>query len=162
MLAGAACAGLAVVLLVIAIALNAQALAVEDGIVDDEAIGPWILAIIAAVLASGLAVRAVRAPHRRGVVGSIVLMACAGVLALIGAILAIAQPAVFNAGYGCLGSSAAWLAVQMRPTPATCGYLIPAADTALFYPAALAGVGAAVLGGVGAAATFAGRNRRPT
>ena len=162
MLAGAACAGLAAVVLVGAIALNSQALAVENGIVSDDAIGPWLLGILAAALAGVLAVRALRAPHRRGVALSVVLGACASALGAIGAVLAIAQPAVFNAGYGCLGSSSAWLAVEVRPTPATCGYLIPAADTALFYPAAYAGVAAAILGGVGAAATFAGRTRRPT
>lgn len=149
-------------LLVVAIALNMQALDAEDGIVPDEAFGPWAMAIFAALVASALAVRAVRQPHRHGVTGSVVLASVASVLAIVGSVLVIAQPAVFNAGYGCLGSSAPWLAVQMRPTPATCGYLIPAADTALFYPAAFAGVGAAVLGGLGAAATFAGRTRRPT
>jgi hypothetical protein len=50
----------------------------------------------------------------------------------------------------------------MRPSPATCGYLIPSADDSLFYPAAFAGFGAAALGLASAFLALASRTRRPT
>ena len=81
---------------------------------------------------------------------------------VIGGVLVIGEPAAFNAGYGCLGSADVWLAVATRPSPATCGYLIPASDTALFYPAAFAAFAAAALGVACALAAFAGRAERST
>ncbi len=161
-LGGAACAGLAVALLVAAIALNDNAISVEAGIVPDDAFGPYVMGIVLAVAAAALGVRSVQRQSPGSERVAIIASVSTGFLAVLGAILAIGEPAVFNAGYGCLGRSDVWLAAAMRPTPATCGYLIPAADGALFYPAAFASCGAAALGVACAILTFAGRTRRPT
>ena len=148
------------VFLVAAIALNAGALGSEDGIVPDQAFGPLVLGILLAVAAVVAGIRSAAEPGRRGTTPAIVAIAGMCVLAAIGAAAVVTEPAVFNDGYGCLGrTDTAWLAVALRPTPAPCGYLIPAADTPLFYPSALAAIAAAALGAAGAALMYAGRVR---
>ncbi len=161
-LTGAACAGLAAALLLAAIVLNDNAISLESGIVPDDAFGPYVMGIVLAIAAAALGVRSVRRPSPGSERVVIIASVAMALLAVLGAILAIGEPAVFNAGYGCLGQTDVWLAAAMRPTPATCGYLIPAADGALFYPAAFVSCGAAALGVACAILTFAGRTRRPT
>jgi hypothetical protein len=89
---------------------------------------------------------AARTVHQftRGVAtAAAVLALAASIAAVIGALTVITEPAVFNASYGCLGRRPeVWLAMALRPTPAPCGYLIPASDEPLFYPAAIAAFGA--------------------
>ena len=159
----ALCAGAAGMVLIAAIALNEGALRAENNLPTDDAFGPFAFGIVMAFAACVLGVRSVRRLGTGRSLGpAIVLSAAASATAIIGAVVAIGEPAAFNAGYGCLGSSAVWLAVATRPTPATCGYLIPQADTSLFLPAAYAGFGAAVLGAACAALMLRGRARRST
>ncbi len=148
-------------MLVAAIVLNQGAIGAENNLPTDDAFGPFVIGIVMAFAACLLIVRAERRLSGRST-PAIVLSAASSATAIIGAVLAIGEPAAFNAGYGCLGSSAAWLAVAMRPTPATCGYLIPQADTALFLPAAYAGFGAAVLAVACALLVLTSRTGRST
>jgi hypothetical protein len=161
-LAAAVCAGMAGVLLVVAIFLNEGALSAENNLPSDDAFGPYVFGILFAAVACATAVRVQRGPSRAGVAPAVVLSLVAGVVAVIGAVLAIGEPAAFNAGYGCLGSSGAWLAIATKPSPSTCGYVIPSADTALFYPSAFSAIGAAVLAAACALLMLAGRMRRST
>jgi hypothetical protein len=160
-LAASACAGLAAVVLLGAMVLNANALSAENGIVSDGAFGPLVMGILLALGACVLGARsAIGSAGSPGFV--IALSFVLGCAAVIGAFLILGEPAVFNAGYGCLGRADVWLAVAMRPTPAPCGYLIPQADNALFYPAALASFAAAALGVTCAILTFVSRVGRST
>ncbi len=160
-LAAALCAGAASVLLVVAIVLNEGALAAENNLPTDDAFGPFAFGIVMSLAACLLIVRADRRMSGPSL-PAMVLSAASGVTAIIGALVAIGEPGEFNAAYGCLSSSAVWLAVATRPTPATCGYLIPQADTSLFLPAAFVAFGAAVLAAACALLVFAGRARRAT
>jgi hypothetical protein len=161
--ASAVCAASAAVLLTVAIALNANALNVEDGIVSDEAFGPFLIGVILAIAVCALSARYAIQLSSRSATAVIVLSAAFSIAAVIGALLAIGEPSVFNAGYGCLGRDGdVWLAVAMRPTPAPCGYLIPAADESLFYPAASVASAAAALGAMAAVLMRIGRVRHPT
>jgi hypothetical protein len=161
-LAASTCAALGALLLVAAIALNDHAIGAEDGIVPDDAFGSFVIGIVLAVAAGALGVRSginLGAGSEQLVMALSLLM---GFLSVLGAFLALGEPAVFNTGYGCLGRTEVWLAVAMRPTPAPCGYLIPTEDNSLFYPAALASFGAAAMGAGCAILTRAGRMRRST
>ena len=148
-------------MLVVAIVLNEGAIGAEDNLPTDDAFGPFVIGSVMALAVCLLIVRAER--RLTGVSGAAIVLAAATVVtAIIGAVLAIGEPAAFNAGYGCLGSSAVWLAVATRPTPATCGYLIPQADTSLFLPAAYAAFAAAALAMACVLLLLAGRTRRAT
>jgi hypothetical protein len=143
-------------------ALNGNALGAEDGIVSDEAFGPFVMGTLLAVAACVFGARSALSlgAGSHGLVMALSLLA--SFAAVLAAFLVLGEPAVFNAAYGCLGRTDVWLAVAMRPTPAPCGYLIPPADNTLFYPAALASFGAAAMGLGCAILTHAGRTRRPT
>lgn len=160
--AAATCAGLAAGLLVGAVVLNQIALRAENGIPPDDAFGALMIGIVLAVASAALVARSALSLSAGGAQLVIVLSLSLGLAAVLGAFLAMGEPAVFNSGYGCLGRTDVWLAVAMRPTPAPCGYLIPPEDNALFYPAAFASFGAAALGVACAILTFAGRTRRST
>ena len=143
-------------------ALNGSALSTENGIVSDEAFGPDVMGILLAVAACTLCARSAL---RLGTGHTLLVTALSlslVVVAVLGALLVLTEPAVFNDGYGCLGRTDVWLAAAMRPTPAPCGYLIPPADNSLFYPAALASFGAAALGLACAILTRAGGGRPET
>ena len=143
--------------------LNAGALSVENGMVSDDAFGPFVMGLLLAAATFFLQLRAAVRGIAANVAVQVVLAVAVTVAGIIGAVLAIAEPATFNAGYGCLGRRPdIWLAAAMRPTPATCGYLIPASDDSLFYPAAYAAFGAAALAIAGAVLIIAGRVRRAT
>ena len=161
--AGAFIAGPATLLLVASIVLNDRALSVEGWMVSDDAFGALAIGAGLGTAICGLEVR----NAMRGVAGNrmlrAVLAAALSLVAVIGAFLALAEPSVFNAGYGCLGSGTeVWLAVAMKPTPAPCGYLIPASDESLFVPAAVAAFAAAALGVASAVLNLAGRGSAPT
>ncbi|HZQ49415.1 MAG TPA: hypothetical protein VFB69_03815 [Candidatus Dormibacteraeota bacterium] len=160
--AAAACSGFAVVLLVAAIVLNDRSLAAEDFLPSDDAFGAFALAMLLAGVACLLGVRSARTPTSRTATFEIVLVLASTALAVLGGILALSEPAIFNSGYQCFGQSPVHLYAAMRPSPATCGYLIPATDDALFYPSVFATFSAAVLDAAAAALVFAGRMRRST
>jgi hypothetical protein len=162
-LAGAVCGAVAVLLLAGAIVLNMHALGLENGVVSDEAFGPLVIGILPAIAVCVLGARGAWGPTAGMATAMVVLALAWTVFAVIGGVLAIVEPAVFNAGYSCLGRvDGVRLAVAMRPTPATCGYLIPASDDSLFYPAAYAAFAAAGLGVLCAVLVGAGRRGRAT
>ena len=157
-LAGSAVAGIAAVLLVASIFLNLGALRIEDWMVSDDAFEAFAIGASLALAVCVLELRSALRDTDRSPGLRAILAASLSVVAVIGAFLALAEPSVFNAGYQCLGNTKQiWLAVVMRPTPATCGYLIPTSDDSLFYPAALTASVAAALGVVSALLIVAGR-----
>jgi hypothetical protein len=154
---------MAAALLVAAMVLNNNARGVESWIVPDDAVGPFVIGLFVAVAAVVLELRATVRGTASNATVQVALAIAVIIAAVIGGLLAIAEPFDFNAGYGCLGSRTdVWLAAAMRPTPATCGYLIPASDDSLFYPAAYAAFGAAAFGVASGGLSFAGRARRAT
>jgi hypothetical protein len=158
--AAAACAGVAALMLVVSYALNERALSIEEGLVSDDAFGPLVIGVMLAVAACAIAIRSVLRLNADNAITGVVLSISLSVTAVIAAVLTIGEPAVFNAGYGCLGEAhTVWLAVALRPTPAPCGYLIPSADNPLFHPAAYAAFGAAALGAACAILMLLGRIR---
>ena len=162
-LVGAAAAGVAAVLLILSIFLNDAALSVEQWLVWDDAFGAFAIGALVALVFCGLELRSAVRGSRGSPAARMVLAASAGAGAVLGAFLALSEPAVFNAGYQCLGSGVphVWLAVAMRPSPAPCGYVIPASDDSLFFPAAFSAFGAAALCAVSAFLSLVGRRSAP-
>ncbi|MGH9807143.1 MAG: hypothetical protein ACRD9W_07745 [Terriglobia bacterium] len=160
---GAVAAGVATALLIIAIFLNDGALSVEEWLAWDYAFEAFAIGALLALVLCLFELRSALRQNAGSATSRMVLAASAGIAAVIGAFLAITEPAVFNAGYQCLGSGAtqAWLAVAMRPSPAPCGYVIPASDDSLFFPAAFAAFGAAALCAVSVLLNIAGRRSAP-
>ena len=150
-------------MLVAAIVLNDYALSGEDWMVSDDAFAAFAIGALVAFGVCMLELRSARSLTTGNPTLRAVLAASAGVVAVIGGFLALAEPSVFNTGYQCLGAGReVWLAVAMRPTPATCGYLIPASDEPLFYPAAFVAFAAAALCAVSALFNLASRRRAST
>ena len=158
-LAGAACAGLAALLLAAAIILFEGAVSFEGRYIGDVPTYPAGASLILLLIAAGLGFRAAADPGSRGVAASSVsaiLAACVAVVAAFFMVLEAIQSDVVI----CVDGSSAWLAAYTGASPNPCGgYIIPKSEQHLFTEPANIALAGGVLGVVAMVLFFFGRKR---